>query len=64
MTVFNKNESPVDNKVLEAKDVQQPNWSAHNAALTGWRSAYGSIDLIYNPDKQTPIDPLEEETHG
>ena len=67
MTVPNKNtknKSPVDDKVLETKDVQQPDRPAHDVGLVGWRSVYGSIDLIHNPDKQPPVDPLEEESHG
>lgn len=64
MTVSNKttkNKSPVDNKVLKTKDVQQPDRPANDVTLAGWRSVYGSIDFIHNPDKQPPVDPLKDE---
>ena len=58
-----KNKSPVDDEVLKTKDVEQPDRPAYYVTLTGRRSVDGSIDLINNPDKQPPVDPLEEETH-
>lgn len=59
-----ENKSPVDDEVLETKDVQQPDGPAYDVTLTGWWSEYGSIDLIHNPDKQPSVDPLEDEIQG
>lgn len=55
------NKSPVDDKVLETKDVQQPDRPANAVALAGRRSVYGGIDFIHDPDKEPPVDPLQDE---
>lgn len=57
------NFSPVDDKVLKAKDVQQTDGSSDDGTLAGRRSEYGSINLIHYPDKQPPVDPLDDRIH-
>lgn len=55
---------PVDDEVLKAKDVQQPDRSAYDITLAGRWSVYGSINLIHNPDEQPAVDPLEDKTQS
>lgn len=52
---------PVDNEVLKAKDVQQADRPGRDLGLTGRGPVDSSIDLVHDPDKQSAVDPLEEE---
>lgn len=55
-------ERPVDNEVLEAEDVQQPDRPAYDVAFTRRWPVYSSVNLIHDPHKQPAVDPLEDET--
>lgn len=49
---------PVHRKVLEPEDVQEADGAARALHFLGGGLVDRSIDLVHNPDKEPPIDPL------
>lgn len=49
---------PVHSKVLEPKDVQKADGAARVLHLLGGGLVNRCVDLIHNPDKEPPVDPL------
>lgn len=58
-----KYKQPVDDEVLKTKNVQQPDRPARDVTLAGRWPVYSGVDFIHNPDKQPPVDPLEDKTY-
>ena len=48
-------------EVLKAEDVEQADGLTDVVGVIGWGLVNGAVDLVNNPDKQPPIDSLDEE---
>lgn len=49
---------PVHSKVLEPKDVQKADGAARILHLLGGGLVNRCVDLVHDPDKEPPVDPL------